>query len=452
MADEDNIIALDAGTPTVFSVKRGVRQFVFQPSGTASNGVYTSWSDLYTDLAASTAPVREVILDDSALGAYPDPVVIPSGTYDFSGVKIIGRPSERPGNLGFLEIELQTGAIIENCAGIKNILLINHGGLGPSPAAKGEGIFSFNSGALVANAQYFEIDRCFLGSLLNKTIINISNSTFLVTLFKNRSFVAANSTAITVENGSTLDFRLIGGSSINDDCIADTLSGGTLIYGHIDAGSTYNVSQTSFGGAKPTEVESTTRVQYSPTNPGDWSSPPNNVKAALDSLAAVTVVSGSIIGGSTGSTDNAVLRANGVGGSTVQSTGVIIDDSDNLNVPGAVTVTGYTEMKGGRKIGRTAVDHTVAHSLDHTTDGILGCNTTTGAVTINLFDPALISPSSEVDGYMVTIKDEAGNASNNNITINGAAGYTIDGSTSITISINYASVTLYSDGANWFVI
>jgi hypothetical protein len=440
-----------SGAAFIKDIETGVRQFVFQPSGTASNGVYTSWSDLYTDLAASTAPVREVILDDSALGAYPDPVKIPPGTYDFSGVKIVGRPSERPGNLGFLEIELETGATIENCAGIKNILLINHGGLGPTPPAKGSGIFSFNSGALVANAQYFEIDRCFLGSLSNNKIIDVSNSTFLVALFKNRSLVGANSTAITVNGGSSLDFRLIGGSRISDDCIADTGSAGTLSYSHIDAGSTYNLSQASFFGTKPTEAESTVSVQYSPTNPGDWSSPPNNVKAALDSLAAGAIVAGGI-GGSTGSTDNAVLRANGVGGSTLQSSGVTIDDSDSLNVPGAVTVTGYTEMKGGRKIGRTAVDHTVAHSLDHTTDGILGCNTTTGAVTINLFDPALISPSSEVDGYMVTIKDEAGNASSNNITINGAAGYTIDGSTSITISINYASVTLYSDGANWFVI
>lgn len=36
------------------------------------------------------------------------------------------------------------------------------------------------------------------------------------------------------------------------------------------------------------------------------------------------------IGGSTGATDNAVLRANGTGGSTAQASGVLIDDSDNI--------------------------------------------------------------------------------------------------------------------------
>ena len=38
------------------------------------------------------------------------------------------------------------------------------------------------------------------------------------------------------------------------------------------------------------------------------------------------------IGGSTGSTDNAILRADGTGGSTLQSSGVTIDDSGNMGV------------------------------------------------------------------------------------------------------------------------
>jgi len=45
------------------------------------------------------------------------------------------------------------------------------------------------------------------------------------------------------------------------------------------------------------------------------------------------------IGGSTGATDNAVIRADGTGGSTVQSSLVIIDDSGNLDTPGSVTAT-----------------------------------------------------------------------------------------------------------------
>lgn len=42
------------------------------------------------------------------------------------------------------------------------------------------------------------------------------------------------------------------------------------------------------------------------------------------------------ISGSTGATDNAILRANGTGTTTVQSTGITIDDSDNIVLPSIV--------------------------------------------------------------------------------------------------------------------
>lgn len=48
------------------------------------------------------------------------------------------------------------------------------------------------------------------------------------------------------------------------------------------------------------------------------------------SVAFETPAGGGGIGGSTGSTDNAILRADGTGGSTLQSSSVTIDDSNNL--------------------------------------------------------------------------------------------------------------------------
>ena len=50
------------------------------------------------------------------------------------------------------------------------------------------------------------------------------------------------------------------------------------------------------------------------------------------SVAFEAPAGGGGIGGSTGSTDNAILRADGTGGSTLQSSGVTIDDSGNLAV------------------------------------------------------------------------------------------------------------------------
>jgi len=57
-----------------------------------------------------------------------------------------------------------------------------------------------------------------------------------------------------------------------------------------------------------------------------------------------------------------------------------------------------------------------------------------------------------VEGATYIIKDEGGNASSNNITIATPGTETIDSSASTTIVSNYNSVTLYSDGSNWFII
>lgn len=59
---------------------------------------------------------------------------------------------------------------------------------------------------------------------------------------------------------------------------------------------------------------------------------------------------GGTLGGSTGGTDNRILRADGTGGSTVQASGITIDDSGN--VTGAAT---YDAGAGGYKVSGTKV-------------------------------------------------------------------------------------------------
>lgn len=63
------------------------------------------------------------------------------------------------------------------------------------------------------------------------------------------------------------------------------------------------------------------------------------VNDEADGLEWGTASGGSGLGGSTGSTDNAVLRADGTGGSTVQASGVTIDDSNNITSTGAFRST-----------------------------------------------------------------------------------------------------------------
>ena len=53
---------------------------------------------------------------------------------------------------------------------------------------------------------------------------------------------------------------------------------------------------------------------------------------------------------------------------------------------------------------------------------------------------------------ILTIKDESGNAGTNNITIDTQGSELIDGVANLVITVNYGSVTIYSDGINFFTI
>ena len=56
------------------------------------------------------------------------------------------------------------------------------------------------------------------------------------------------------------------------------------------------------------------------------------------------------------------------------------------------------------------------------------------------------------EGKRYIIKDEAGGAAANNITIDPAGSQTIDGAATATINTNYGTLEVYTDGTNWFTI
>lgn len=59
-----------------------------------------------------------------------------------------------------------------------------------------------------------------------------------------------------------------------------------------------------------------------------------------------------------------------------------------------------------------------------------------------------VTLSGPLEGRRVVVKDEAGTAGSSTITVAG----TIDGATNKTITTNYGSLHLISDGTNWFII
>jgi len=98
---------------------------------------------------------------------------------------------------------------------------------------------------------------------------------------------------------------------------------------------------------------------------------------------------------------------------------------------------------GDVSYGRTAV---ATHVTASTSDKILGVNAT-ASLEIRL--PAASGFSA---GQYFTVKDEAGNANSNNITILTTGSDTIDGQTFIILESAYAAVNIYSNGSNKFFI
>lgn len=111
----------------------------------------------------------------------------------------------------------------------------------------------------------------------------------------------------------------------------------------------------------------------------------------------------------------------------------------NLNVTADVNITGKIVLK------RTNVS--TGSYTPATTDLFLLCDTSTGAITINLL------AASGVIGQRLVIVDTAGQAATNNITITPNGSDTIQGENSnLTVNVNNASIDLLASSSTAYVI
>ena len=84
------------------------------------------------------------------------------------------------------------------------------------------------------------------------------------------------------------------------------------------------------------------------------------------------------VGGSTGATDNRVLRADGVGGSTLQNSAVTIDDTGNITTAaGVVLAFGFNNYGYSDGIGPWTEDSTTTFRLTNDVQGLSGHRTAT---------------------------------------------------------------------------
>lgn len=111
---------------------------------------------------------------------------------------------------------------------------------------------------------------------------------------------------------------------------------------------------------------------------------------------------------------------------------------------GRLKVSASVNLNGNVTWSRTAI--TTATYTMLAADFIMGVTrTTAGACTITL-------PTSEVaSGRVLFVKDEGNNAGANNITIATQGSETIDGDSTFVIDQDSMSISIYSDGSNWFI-
>ena len=136
--------------------------------------------------------------------------------------------------------------------------------------------------------------------------------------------------------------------------------------------------------------------------------------------------------------------------------GTIMSATDKIDGNNVLEVGAYSDGAGGID-GRFVKNYganiqnvtrvtTATYSILASDNIIHSTYSATGAVTITLPTAQLVS------GRIITIKDAGGLAGTNNITIATEGAEKIDGLDTLVINNNYNSVTLYSDGTNWFAI
>ena len=115
----------------------------------------------------------------------------------------------------------------------------------------------------------------------------------------------------------------------------------------------------------------------------------------------------------------------------------------DMIIQGTVDCQTDSTKVAGFKLKRTAVtgNYTIL-----TTDFVLGVDTSTTAITITLPD------ATTAINHVFNVVDESGNSSNKNIILSPQSGQKISGGESYIINTNYASITLYSNGSNFFII
>ena len=135
-----------------------------------------------------------------------------------------------------------------------------------------------------------------------------------------------------------------------------------------------------------------------------------------------------------------------IGGNTLPTHRVVVSGSisSSVDVSASAFYGGALVLAGGLSLSRISVASNITASQNNY---YFGVDTTSTAVQIRLLDASILR-----DGQTYVVKDEGGNADNNNITILASGSQTIDGQNSIVLISPHASISLYCNGSNKYFI
>jgi hypothetical protein len=149
--------------------------------------------------------------------------------------------------------------------------------------------------------------------------------------------------------------------------------------------------------------------------------------------------------------NNISSSAGGGGGIFTEADGSRAFTTSSVNIGSGDTPTKTLNVKGSSELSGALSHKRVLKSGNYTVtvnDYFIAANTSVGPITFTLPSAAACA-----DGQVWVFKDEYGDANTNNITIETAVGgQTIDGENSIVLESPYASIQLYSNGADKFYV
>jgi hypothetical protein len=150
---------------------------------------------------------------------------------------------------------------------------------------------------------------------------------------------------------------------------------------------------------------------------------------------------------------------------TLKDTGSLsakADDTDVVHNSGAEAITGTKTFSASPVVpAPTASGHAATKQYVDTAAGTHSVAVKTSAYIITPADEVILANASG-GSFAVTLPTAVGSArafsvkktdaSASTVTVNTTLGQTIDGGTTAVLRVQYESITVVSDGANWFII